>query len=64
MDEVKRECRIVNSEKAKKNIKLKRRLKMHELINWLLITIGRWDIRGYSSLWPMESSVIPIPANW
>ena len=36
---------------------------MHELINWLLITIGALGYPGIFLLMAMESSVIPIPSE-
>jgi len=36
---------------------------MHELINWLLITIGALGYPGIFILMAMESSVIPIPSE-
>jgi membrane protein DedA with SNARE-associated domain len=36
---------------------------MHELINWLLVTIGALGYPGIFLLMAMESSVIPIPSE-
>ena len=36
---------------------------MHELINWLLITIGAMGYPGIFLLMAMESSVIPVPSE-
>ena len=36
---------------------------MHELINWLLLTIGALGYPGIFLLMAMESSVIPIPSE-
>lgn len=36
---------------------------MHELVNWLLITIGALGYPGIFILMAMESSVIPIPSE-
>ena len=36
---------------------------MHELINWLLTTIGSMGYWGIFLLMAMESSVLPVPSE-
>ena len=36
---------------------------MHELVNWLLMTIGTLGYPGIFLLMAMESSVIPVPSE-
>ena len=36
---------------------------MHELINWLVLTIGALGYPGIFLLMAMESSVIPVPSE-
>jgi len=36
---------------------------LHDLVNWLLNTVGTWGYPGIFILMAMESTVLPVPSE-